>query len=471
MSEFNDIIKKYIQVSQPLIYIRGNDELRVKEELDNCCKSLSKDFEYIDYIDLEIETGSLSQGIVNLFNENHDKNIVIFISNGTSILREPEIIAFISKIATEDLNINIVVMSDAVDIPNVLNPYAVTLNLPAQTTEEIIEYLKKEGFRGNQNEFAKSLKGLSCFEIRQLVRRANKGEALKEITNKLNEGACSNNEFLSFVDVSDKYEIGGFSKLIERINSEKNIFKNIEDSIAKKTPIPKGFMLVGIPGCGKSLAAKVTAKEFGIPLLKMEFGKIMNKYVGESESNLFFALRFAEEYAPCVLWLDEFEKSIVSSSDGGSDGNISNRLLGIFLNWLQEKTAPVYVVATVNNIDKMPTELLRRGRFDEIYKVELPKPSARFDIMQKQLKKYEIEYPENENNMKKFCYSLDGYSGADIEELVKEVKKQAYCNNEQITEKSFKQAKDKIQSIENTMHKQTEKIRDVFETYNFKDVD
>lgn len=480
MSEFSNVIKKYIQIFQPLIYIRGNDELRVKTELENTCTNLNIDFRFEDCISLAEETGSLGQGIREFYGIIKNKKMAVFISNGSQILREREMTALISKIAIENLQVSIIVMSDAVDIPTVLNPYTVTLNLPQQTTAEITALLAKNDFKGDfiaAEEFAKHIKGLSWFEVQQLVRRARNNEDINTLTDKLSQGICSNNEFLSFVNVLDNEELGGFSKLVEKLDTEKEIFHNVEDAVNNKIPIPKGVMLVGIPGCGKSLAAKITAKNFNIPLLKMEFGKIMNKYVGESEANLFFALRFAEEYAPCILWLDEFEKSIVSSSDGGSDGNISNRLLGIFLNWLQEKTAPVYVVATVNNIDKMPPELLRRGRFDEIYKVELPKPDVVQSIMEIQLKKYGIEYDNSgkslkSKDMKHFCYGLgDAYSGADIEELVKRAKIKAYCDNKPISIKYFEAAKQEVQPVDMVMHEQIQKIKEVFNKYNFQPVD
>lgn len=481
MTDFVEIIKKYIQISQPLIYIRGNDELRVKSELESFCKNLL----IKDYIDLCENGIGVNQGIINLFDDYKSKETVIFISNGTGILREPEMISFIRKIAIENLKISVIVMADAVDIPTILSPYSVTINLPSQTTEEIIQFLTKEGFfvsvysQSQIKEFANRLKGLSCFEIRQLVRRKNNGEKLKELVKNLNDGISSNNEFISFIEVSDEEKLGGFDKLKEKINGsgkndgEKNIFNNIDDAKRNNVPIPKGYMLVGIPGCGKSLAAKVTAREFGIPLLKMEFGKIMNKYVGESEANLFYALRFAEEYAPCVLWLDEFEKSIISSSDGGSDGNISNRLLGIFLNWLQEKTAPVYVVATVNNIDKMPPELLRRGRFDEIYKVELPKPSTVRNIMDIQFEKYHIDKNSlDKRALKNFCDELgDAYSGADIEELVKSAKRLAFCRKKSVSMDELRIAQKEVQPVDIIMHEQIQKIKEVFSKYNFKPVE
>ncbi len=474
MSLFKENLYRYIKIYQPLIYIRGNDEIRIREELKLCCLENSRQIYVIDYIDITRETGSITRGLINLLDDNRKEDKVIFISNGAHILREQEMIAFITRIVAENIKISIVVMSDVMDIPVALNPYACVIDLPALSVEEITQQLIAEGIsRDGSESVASKLKGLSFFEIRQAARRIIKGENIEKVTNKLTEGMSANSEFLSFVEVNEE-ELGGFSKLKENIQIEKPIFKNVEDARSKKIPIPKGIMLVGIPGCGKSLAAKVIAKEFEIPLLKMEFGKIMNKYVGESEANLFFALKFAESSAPCVLWLDEFEKSIVTSSESGADGNISNRLLGIFLNWLQEKSAPVYVVATVNNIDRMPPELIRRGRFDEIYEVDLPKTTAIHDIMTLQLKKYDIPFNHgsiDEQDIKSFCNELRGYSGADIEELVKTVKKNTYGSKDDISIKDFKIAKQRVKSVEIIMHEQVHKIREVFKKYNFTPVD
>jgi SpoVK/Ycf46/Vps4 family AAA+-type ATPase len=140
-------------------------------------------------------------------------------------------------------------------------------------------------------------------------------------------------------------------------------------------PAPRGVLLLGVPGCGKSLTAKAIGAQWKLPLLRFDVGAVFGKYVGESEANLRRALKAAEAVAPCVLWIDEMEKAF--SVSRGDDGGTTLRIFGGFLSWLQDKKSPVFVVGTANNIDQLPPELLRRGRLDEIFFVDLPSEAER----------------------------------------------------------------------------------------------
>jgi hypothetical protein len=178
---------------------------------------------------------------------------------------------------------------------------------------------------------------------------------------------------------------------------------------------PKGVLLLGVPGCGKSLCARAVANEWRLPLLKLDPSNLYNKYVGESEKNFKRAMRAAERMAPAVLWIDELEKAFAS---GGSDedGGVSTRVLGTFLSWLQDRDGDVFVVATANDVSKLPPEFIRKGRFDEVFFVDLPAPAERRAI-------FEIHLARRQQ--KPACFDLDaladatdGFSGAEIEQLV-----------------------------------------------------
>jgi SpoVK/Ycf46/Vps4 family AAA+-type ATPase len=183
-----------------------------------------------------------------------------------------------------------------------------------------------------------------------------------------------------------------------------------------------------MPGCGKSLTAKATANLFEVPLLRLDIGKLMGKYVDESEENLRKAIKTAEAVSPCVLWIDELEKAFagVGGSGGGSD--ITTRLFGNFLTWLQEKESSVYVLATSNDVSKLPAEFLRKGRFDELFLVNLPNDEERRSIFDIHLKK-----------RGKFNHAIDtikllkataGFCGADIEAVVKETIEAAFFSDD-----------------------------------------
>lgn len=178
---------------------------------------------------------------------------------------------------------------------------------------------------------------------------------------------------------------------------------------------PKGILIVGIQGCGKSLAAKTIAREWKIPLLKLDAGRLYDKYVGESERNFRRAVTLAETMAPTVLWIDEIEKAMGVTS-GDADGGLSRRLFGYFLTWLQEKSQEIFVVATANDLSQIPPELLRKGRFDEIFFVDLPTPQERETILKIHLARR--KQAPNRFDLAALVQATEGFSGAEIEQVI-----------------------------------------------------
>jgi SpoVK/Ycf46/Vps4 family AAA+-type ATPase len=193
---------------------------------------------------------------------------------------------------------------------------------------------------------------------------------------------------------------------------------------------PKGMLLLGVPGCGKSLCAKSVAKEWSLPLLKLDAGSLYDKFIGETEKNFRKAMDTAERVAPDVLWIDEIEKAFASGG-GDADGGLSTRLLGSFLTWLQDRHGDVFVVATANDIDKLPPELLRKGRFDEIFFVDLPLPAARAQIFALHLKKRN-QSPER-FDLNALASASDGFSGSEIEQVVVSSLYSAFADHSDLT--------------------------------------
>jgi len=218
---------------------------------------------------------------------------------------------------------------------------------------------------------------------------------------------------LEYLPHDNMPQLGGFNGLKQWLARARVGFSPQAQAL-NLTP-PKGILIVGIQGCGKSMAAKAIAHEWKLPLLKLDAGKLYDKYVGESEKNFRQAIKLAESMAPCVLWIDEIEKSL-AASDSSADGGLSRRLFGSFLTWMQEKSQEVFVIATANDISKIPPELLRKGRFDEIFFVDLPDAQERGTILQ-------IHLAQRKQNPQHFDFAhlieaTDGYSGAEIEQAV-----------------------------------------------------
>lgn len=177
-------------------------------------------------------------------------------------------------------------------------------------------------------------------------------------------------------------EIGGLHRLVSDLRVKGKIYENIGDALTYHIPIPKGILIIGMPGCGKSMIAKATANLFKVPLLRLDVSRLMGKYVGESEANLRTALTIAEAAHPCVLWIDEIEKAFAGSNKANGDNDsLVLRMMGYFLTWMQERKNPVYIVATANDV--MRPEFMRKGRFDDVYFVDFPNQEERAEILRK----------------------------------------------------------------------------------------
>ena len=192
----------------------------------------------------------------------------------------------------------------------------------------------------------------------------------------------------------------------------------------KHLDTPKGVMLLGVQGCGKSLAAKAVAGTWGVPLLRLDFGTLYNKFHGETERNLRESLKTAEAMAPCVLWIDEIEKGVGTSN---TDGGTSHRVLGTLLTWMSEKKTAVFLVATANDIESLPPELVRKGRLDEIFFVDLPTDEVRASIFAIHLKNRDLD-PKSYDVLQ-LSEATNGFSGAEIEQAVVSAYYSAHAQN------------------------------------------
>jgi SpoVK/Ycf46/Vps4 family AAA+-type ATPase len=276
-----------------------------------------------------------------------------------------------------------------------------------------------------------NLAGLQLHDVERLTRQAifNDGALTDEDIRPLLEAKyqlLNRGGTLSFEpDTAHFAQVGGLRNLRRWIQQRKAAF----DGSAPELDAPKGVLLLGVQGCGKSLAARAAAGVLGVPLVRLDFGALYSKWHGESEKNLRESLTSAEALAPCVLWLDEIEKALASSS-ADSDGGTSRRVLGAFLTWLSEQRKRVFIVATANDITALPPELVRKGRFDEIFFVDLPSPAARLEILAIHCKKRSVVLSEADMNA--LAARSEGFSGAEIEQAVVSALYTAHANHQNV---------------------------------------
>jgi SpoVK/Ycf46/Vps4 family AAA+-type ATPase len=240
--------------------------------------------------------------------------------------------------------------------------------------------------------------------------------------------------------------------------------KNLKNWIAKRKkawtpeakefglPVPKGLLFVGIPGSGKSLLVQVIAETLNIPLVRLDMGKIHGSLVGQSEANMRMAIQVAEAVSPCILWIDEIEKGLAGSTGQSLDSGVGSRILGTMLTWMQEKTSEVFVCSTANDVTSLPPELLRKGRFDEMFSVLLPNQDERKEIFAIHLKKRNRgKLIGKVLDLDFFAKRTEGYSGAEIEATIVDSMYTAFDAGEDIDQQNLVDAIDNLQPLSKTM--------------------
>ena len=240
----------------------------------------------------------------------------------------------------------------------------------------------------------------------------------------------SQTEILEYFSVNEKItSLGGLDNLKDWLKKRKTAFSIQASNYG--LPTPRGLLLIGIQGTGKSLTAKVIANDWQLPLLKLDVGKLFGGIVGESESRLRQMINVAETISPCILWIDEMDKAFTNTESKGDSGT-SNRVLATFISWLSEKTKPVFVIATANNIDLLPLEIIRKGRFDEIFFLDLPKQEEREDIFKIHIQEFRPNTFES-FDYSRLAQSSESFSGAEIRQSIIEGMYQAFYEKREFT--------------------------------------
>lgn len=409
---------------------------------------------------------------------------ILLIKDAHIALENLEVVAYLKEIAiriSSGLDCCVILLSPVVTVPVELEKYITLLENDYQSFEDICgiinRFIEEQGLDPMTpkllEDMAVAFKGLSEFEINSLLALSASEDAglnhkhLSLIFEQKKQ-IIRKSGILEMVPVKERIDdIGGLEILKQWLKRKAKVIQNMKDAENFGVDMPKGVLIAGVPGCGKSLCAKAAASLFEVPILRLDVGKLMGKYLGESESNLRKAIHLAEAIAPCVLWVDELEKAFAGmGSEGGHE--VTTRLFGTFLTWMQEKTSAAFVVATANDITKLPPELLRKGRFDEIFFVGLPTSEERRKIFEIHIAK------RRKQDMAKIRLSdlvtkTEGYSGADIEGVVKEAVECAFADGKDaVTTEDILAAIKNTNSLSVIMKEPLEKMKKEYEQRKLK---
>lgn len=386
------------------------------------------------------------------------------------------------KIREKEIDATIIIVSSVIHIPKSLEKLITVLELELPDEKEIENIIDRfvedydipKIYQELRSDMSTAFKGLSEFEIEDLLRLAvsQDGElsqkALQLILDQKRQMILKAG-ILEMIPLKESIEdIGGLENLKDWLQKKAKVFRDIKSAVDFGVAMPKGVLIAGVPGCGKSLSAKAAGKLFDVPLLRLDMGRLMGKYLGESEENMRKAIQLAEAISPCVLWVDELEKAFAGIGSGGGGAEVTTRLFGTFLTWMQEKKSAAFVVATANDITRLPPELMRKGRFDEIFYVSLPNLEERKKIFEIHLNKRRRE-DANEINIGKLADCTDGYSGADIEGVVGESIESVFVSGkDKLTTGDILVSIQGTHSLAEIMKESLEKLSKLYEDRKFK---
>lgn len=369
----------------------------------------------------------------------------------------------------------LVLVGTKVELPESLEPFAVRfpLQLPDANTllklvkDEAREYAVQNGGRRVDVEveavqqIVRNLRGMSLVDARRITRHliwrdgALGPHDLPELARLKFELLNKSGHLHYEYDTAQFADIGGAQRLKHWVAQRRAPF--VADPPPAGLPPPKGMLLLGVQGCGKSLAAKAVAGGFNVPLVRLDFGALYDKYQGETEKNLRQALASTEQLAPCVLWIDEIEKALATDS-GETDGGLSRRVLGYLLTWMAERTARVFLVATANQVQQLPAELLRKGRFDEIFFIDLPDAATRAEIFTLHLDRRKL--PRDGINLSALAAASQGFSGAEIEQVIVSAQYAAHAVQATLDTQLLMQAIGDTRPLSLLMAEQVQALRD-----------
>lgn len=491
----------YIDASFPIIYINTFEEMKADEFIFDISESVRREIlewnaargvtkwsiKENNIVKSHCSDGdySLEQALQILKEDQELSEKILVIKDPYHYFDNPKIISMLKDISHKvllGLEATIIIVSPILSIPRELEQYITVIEIGYLEDFEIEEIIK--GFVNEYelsdikqvllDEMILAFRGLSEYEIKNILALAyaNDGAFTKadlKLIYEQKQQVVKKSGILEMIPLKESLDdIGGLENLKKWLKKKATVINNINKAMEFGVDIPKGVLIAGLPGCGKSLNAKAAAKLFDVPLLRLDMGRVLGKYVGESEANMRKAITLAEAISPCVLWIDEIEKAFAGIGENGGGAEVTTRLFGNFLTWMQEKNSSTFVVATANNILKLPPELMRKGRFDEIFYVELPNREERKKIFEIHIsKRRKSDLPKID--IVKLVEKTEGYSGADIEGIVRDGIEDTFASGKlELTTECLLDAISNTHSLSEIMKEPLEKMTKEYKERKFK---
>ena len=425
----------------PLVQVDTSEEVRMMQLLERAASledwplfvwSIADGLRRVPRTDVMPQTYEFQAALRHI--DKTPQNGIYVMLDAQPYFEDPVNVRLIKEIAQEYYKTarTLVFIAQDIEIPADLQRMSARFCLPLPDSQEIRELIREEAqlwqrdgggaIKGQQQTLellVQHLCGMCQDDARRLIRqmiRDDNAITLDDIQRVLRfkRESLGQGGLLDFeIDSGSFADVGGLKSLKRWLELRRPALTG--DAARLGVEVPKGVLLLGVQGAGKSLAAKAIAGVWGLPLMRLDFAVLYDKFQGETERKLRLSLHQAEAMAPCVLWIDEIEKGLASDS-GLSDGGVSRRILGTLLTWMAERTSHVFLVATSNDVSQLPPELLRKGRVDEIFFVDLPDQAVREEIFAIHLKKRKLDPAQFD--LRQLAQSTDGFSGAEIEQAV-----------------------------------------------------
>ena len=466
-----------IKARTPLIWIKSKEEERLYRVLDAACKRLNKK-RVISWDCVNGIQGSLNDekkfsnnpiGILNWIKEqNSSVSTILLLKDFHKFYDDPTISRTVKELSflLKETTHNIIFSSHIYPTSEELDELLTIIELPLPDQQELKALIHNISVKTHSDldenalhDLAMASSGLSELRVRQVAARAltQRGKIsrsdLKDIIEEKKQ-VIARSEILEFFESnSSQNDIGGLTILKKWLKQRHQAFSS--EAREYGLPLPKGVLLVGPQGTGKSLTAKAIAQSWSMPLLKLDVGRLFSGLVGSSEARTRETITRAEAMAPCILWIDEIDKGF--GGDARSDGGTSQRVLASLLTWMAEKKSSVFVIATANAIDKLPPELLRKGRFDEIFFLDLPKSEERFSILDLHLKK---RRPNYDFQLSTIVDRTTGFSGAELEQAVIEAMHYSFSERREISERDLIKAVSELVPLSRTAKEQIDLLKE-----------